>query len=120
MNSLKDAAMMDILSTELEMKVAQRTKNKTLIENTRIDFNVAKQKATALVSLSNLLNDIMPSLSSDVKNKIKSACNEYQQASFTKLNAAKTLDLETSVANLFGFMGKCKKSKRRTTKKTKK
>ena len=102
---------MDIESTQLELKVATRTKNKTLIHNTEIDVAVAKQKADALQSISDTLQAIpLPPL---VRTQLQRAMDTYKNASERKLNAAKTLDQETRIASWFGFMGSSKTHKKK-------
>lgn len=120
MDALVTAAMNDVHSTRLEQKVADRTKNDTLIHNTAIDADVAQRKAIAAQKERDAFSIIWPSLPLEMKRTFEKIAQEYQSASEIKLSAAKVLDRQTQVASMLGMMGKRRRSRVKRNRKSSK
>ena len=117
MDLLYEAALLDIESTQLEKKVADRTKNELLIYNTQIDIDTAKEKADAVQSLISIIQPLLSGADKDTMKKIKQQSTLYKKAAQTKYNAAKELDEQTEVVSILVSLslGKKRRSRRKTT-----
>ena len=105
MNVLIEAATMDVKSTELEMKVADRTKNQVLIDNTKIDYEVAIKKLDALRNMLPIMDRVQTMLHPEDQHTLTQAALYYRNASQIKLDAAQNLDMVTGIVDGLGFMG---------------